>query len=175
MAERVGINSRLLVFAMILAAFAGSLGGFWALLHRGYEIGMVARAPWPSITHYGQAPWAQLQHRLLNPSTTDAWGTAFMGVGFVITFLLFFMRMRFLWWSLHPIAYALTTTYEQIIWFPIFLAWLAKLLILRYGGLKSHRRAVPFFLGLILGEFIIGSLWSFIGVFSGIQTYTFFP
>jgi hypothetical protein len=175
MAERVGINSRLLVFAIMLAAVAGSLGGFWALLHRGYEIGMVARAPYPSITHYGQVPWAQLQHRLLNPSTTDAWGTAFMGVGFFITFLVFFMRMRFLWWPLHPIAYALTTTYEQIIWVPIFLAWLAKWLILRYGGLKSHRRAIPFFLGLILGEFIIGSLWSFIGVFSGIQTYTFFP
>lgn len=174
MAERVGINSRLLVFAMMLAAFAGSLAGFWALLHRGYEIGMVARAPSPSITHYGQAPWAQLQNRLLNPSTTDVWGTAFMGVGFVITFLLFFMRMRFLWWSLHPIAYALTTTYEQIIWFPIFLAWLAKWLILRYGGLKSHRRAIPFFLGLILGEFIVGSLWSFVGVIFGIQTYTFF-
>jgi hypothetical protein len=32
------------------------------------------------------------------------------------------------------------------------IAWGAKALLLRYGGLRTHRRALPFFLGLIVGS-----------------------
>ena len=30
-------------------------------------------------------------------------------------------------------------------WFAVFLSWLAKLIILRIGGVKLYRQAVPFF------------------------------
>jgi hypothetical protein len=33
----------------------------------------------------------------------------------------------------------------------LFVTWLIKALLLRYGGLKAHRRALPFFLGLLAG------------------------
>ena len=36
----------------------------------------------------------------------------------------------------------------------IFMAWLAKSLIIRFGGIDLYRRAAPFFIGLILGQFI---------------------
>ena len=36
----------------------------------------------------------------------------------------------------------------------IFLAWSAKTVILRFGGLDLYRRAAPFFIGLILGQWI---------------------
>ena len=36
----------------------------------------------------------------------------------------------------------------------------AKLIILRYGGIHAYRRAIPFFLGLALGDCITGSLGS---------------
>ena len=35
---------------------------------------------------------------------------------------------------------------------------LIKLLIVRYGGMKYHNAAVPFFLGLILGDYTMGRL-----------------
>jgi hypothetical protein len=34
----------------------------------------------------------------------------------------------------------------------IFATWLAKALLLRYGGLRAHRTALPFFLGLLTGH-----------------------
>ncbi len=49
-----------------------------------------------------------------------------------------------------------------------------KLLILRYGGLKLYRDSLPFFLGLILGDFTIGSIWAIGGPLMGIQTYRIF-
>ncbi len=37
-------------------------------------------------------------------------------------------------------------------------SWLAKTIILRYGGLQGYRTALPFFIGLVLGEFSTGLL-----------------
>ena len=34
----------------------------------------------------------------------------------------------------------------------IFIGWLLKILILRYGGARLFRQVTPFFLGLIVGD-----------------------
>jgi hypothetical protein len=56
---------------------------------------------------------------------------------------------------------------------PLFFAWLIKLLVLRYGGLRGYRMLMPFFLGLILGQTLVGCAWSLYGMLLGIQTYSF--
>ena len=57
---------------------------------------------------------------------------------------------------------------------PLFIAWGLKGLTLRYGGLPTYRRFVPFFLGLILGDCVMGSLWALIGLALNTRTYNFF-
>ena len=49
-------------------------------------------------------------------------------------------------------------------WFSVFISWIIKWCILRFGGLKTFRSLAPFFLGLILGEFLVGGVWALIGV-----------
>ena len=84
------------------------------------------------------------------------------------------MRLRFLWWPLHPAAFAITTTWGMhLVWSCLFISGLAKLIILRYGGLKTHTTVIPFFLGLIIGEFVVGGFWTIISVISGMETYRF--
>jgi uncharacterized membrane protein (DUF485 family) len=61
----------------------------------------------------------------------------------------------------------------QQVWLPIFIAWASKWLLIRYGGYKVFQQAIPFALGLILGEFIVGSLWTLIGIIFHISTYAF--
>ena len=46
-----------------------------------------------------------------------------------------------------------------------------KALIVRFGGMKAHNTGVPFFLGLILGDYVFGSIWALIGPLNGMQTY----
>jgi hypothetical protein len=58
-------------------------------------------------------------------------------------------------------------------WSSIFVSWLIKFVILKYGGINSYRRSVPFFMGLILGDYLIGGFWNSLGVFMRIPTYTF--
>jgi hypothetical protein len=74
----------------------------------------------------------------------------------------------------HLAGYALPTSFGiDYIWFCLVVASAAKLLVLEHGGIKAHRRAVPFFLGLILGEFAVGSFWSALSVIIQQGAYTF--
>jgi hypothetical protein len=41
-------------------------------------------------------------------------------------------------------------------------------------GVKLYRLAVPFFLGLILGDYTAGSLWALLGCAMHIPTYKIF-
>jgi len=55
-------------------------------------------------------------------------------------------------WPLHPVGLLIVFSYfSNTGWPSIFLGWLLKLLILRYGGARLYRTAQPFFLGIIFG------------------------
>ena len=43
----------------------------------------------------------------------------------------------------------------------------------RATGLRGYRTALPFFFGLILGEFVVGSLWNLAGLVFGLEIYRF--
>lgn len=63
-------------------------------------------------------------------------------------------------WPLHPIGLLLVnTTYAGRALASVFLGWALQVLILRYGGSRGYRRAVPFFLGLIIGEILAAGFW----------------
>jgi len=42
-----------------------------------------------------------------------------------------------------------------------------------YGGVKAYRPAVPFFIGLILGDFMVGAFWNLYGIVMEVQVYRF--
>lgn len=71
-----------------------------------------------------------------------------------------------------PVGYAIANTNTMAAtWMPFFIAWLIKSAILRYGGSRLYRQALPFFLGLIAGDLIGGGLTTAIGAFTGINVY----
>ena len=165
LAERVGITHKWLVFAMLFATLLGTLSAFWSLLHIVHQNPGIIRGAWT---------FSELQAWLSRPTSFDSPAFAFTGVGLTFSFLLMALRARFLWWPLHPAGYALAASWTMnMLWLPLFFSWAIKAILLRHGGLKTHQQAAPFFLGLILGEFIIGSFWSLFCVIVGTPTYTF--
>ena len=176
LAERAKIKNRFFLFAMFIAIGVGILSQFWAFLSTCYSQGAVNRmSSIPMI--YGREPWERLQRWLLNPVHPDYSALAFTATGLFFSLFLMFMRLKFLWWPLHPAAYAVVSGSWAInyIWFSLWLAWAAKLFILKYGGLSIHRKAIPFFFGLILGQFVIGSIWTILGALFNIPTYGIWP
>jgi len=167
LSEHAGIDTRRLWVFMLVAAVLGAFICSFVVLDTGYRHGGSAS--------FANEAYGRLSAWLNNPRSTDVPASAFMGIGFLFTLFLLWMKRRFLWWPFHPLGYAVTQGDWAItyIWFSVFISWLLKSIILKYGGIKTHRSTVPIFLGLILGDFIMGATWGLIGLATGIPTYRF--
>lgn len=173
LAEVGNINPRRLIYGFMVAGLVGAFSCFLVVLHFGYSLGADIRfggpARWFAIEGFNRLSWW-----VSYPQNIDFQILGFSAAGFILSLGLLIMRMRFLWWTLHPIGYAISYWWAMnLLWFPIFLSFIAKTIILRYGGLSLYRRAVPLFLGLILGEYIIGGIWNILGIILGRNMYAF--
>ncbi len=174
MAEAAGMNNRRLFAAMMLAAVTAIIATFWVDLSLIYKDGATSRLSAFRLW-VGSGSFDRLQQWLSYPKTPDPLRVGFMAVGMCFVFLLRILRMRFLFWPFHPAGYALAVSFAiDYFWFPLFLSWLLKTVILSYGKIKGYREAIPFFLGLILGDFVMGGLWMIFGVITQRQVYMFF-
>lgn len=93
----------------------------------------------------------------------NKWHIGFAIYGTASVWLIAFLRKIFPNFPLHPIGFILGSAYGHHCpyWFPTFCIWTIKGIILHYGGLRWHRKFVPFFLGLALGHFIMtGTIWA---------------
>ncbi len=173
-AHQSKISESWMFFTMVIGAGFGIIAAMWVLLDGFYRLGASAGIAGYAVNAFGREPFYRLQNWLTYPTPTDYPALSFIGIGFFLTLLLLFLRMRFFWWTLHPLGYALADDYSmQWLWASLLLSWLLKTITLKYGGIKRYRRTLPFFIGLILGEFVIGSLWSIIGILLDIPTYAF--
>jgi hypothetical protein len=174
MAESAKMSNSKLMIAMIIATFVGFIATYWANLDITYRYGGNSAAG-GFKSWLGWEAFNRLQRWLVNPTLTDWTGVSVMGVGLLSIFAMTFLRMRFFWWPLHPAGYALAVSFAMdYFWFAFFISWLIKYIILKQGGMGMHRKATPFFLGLILGDYVIGSIWAIIGPAMGIVNYKIF-
>ncbi|MBI2302476.1 MAG: hypothetical protein HYU66_26520 [Armatimonadetes bacterium] len=156
-ADSARLRPRQVSFAIILAvAFAIPVGLVLAL-RVWYSLGALGGAePWR--TTMGRTIWEEVIGQLLNPPRRAGTQLACVGLGFGVCLGLIAWRAAWVACPFHPIGYAMAGTNTMgSIWMPFFLAWLIKTVILRSGGMKLYRRAIPFFLGLILGDFSCGA------------------
>jgi len=172
LAQLASISSNRLILAILVAAVIGILAAFWTQLHLLFSRGAAA-GTYGFQTGMGWETFNRLQSWLSTPTDSDTGAIIAMSIGAIFTWGLFWLRRFFLWSPFHPVGYVLATSFPAIdyIWSSMFLSWLIKWFLLSYGGLAWYRKSIPFFLGLILGEYIIGSIWSLIGVIGNMQIY----
>ena len=166
LAEAAKIPLRPFFVLMILASTLGVLASFWSFLSISYWDG--------GHSGFAQESFGRLERWLNYAAPPDYPAVAFTGIGLGLTFLLAALRMRFLWWNLHPVGYAISGSWAiNPMIGSIFVGWLLKWIVLKYGGIRRHREIIPFFLGLVLGEFLVGTFWSLLGVALDQQMYRF--
>ena len=175
LADRAGVDAKRMNLAILLATAVGIIAAFVVLLSLFYDYGGTSR-----VMGYSMGPsWTafnRLQRQLYGVMGADYSITKQRIFGITFTFFLMFMRRRFVWWRLHPVGYAVSAGWSvSWMWFSVFLSWLFKRFILQLGGLRVYRNTTPLFLGLILGQFVIGSLWTIISVVFDMQVQRFFP
>lgn len=169
LAEAIGMKRRPLFGAMMLAIAVGLLGSIWMTLRLAYRYGGINLESW----FFGGMPrtvFDFVADKLNNPihlsMTVGRW--AFTGIGALGMGMLMFMRHRFLWWPIHYLGFPIGDTWVmEWVWFSVFLGWLLKSVMLKYGGAPLYRWCMPFFLGLVLGHLSCVGTWMIIDFFTG--------
>ncbi|MEE2833689.1 MAG: DUF6785 family protein [Candidatus Latescibacterota bacterium] len=167
LSEHMGRNVRPLFWVLLLAILISLVGSICTILHLAYEYGGINLNGW-FFGGGARAPFDFIADKMKTPTdpSLEGWVNTLLGGGFMA--LLMIARHHLLWWPLHPVGYAVSMVWlmDQL-WFSIFLAWLFKLVIIKYGGPRFYQLARPFFLGLIAGQFVTAALWLFIDFLAG--------
>ena len=173
-AQRSQTPYRVMSVAIAVASVTAVISGFWFYLHLGYlkgaEVGMAGH-----VRGFGLEAWQRhFETWTLAPAKPNLPATFAIGWGMVVAYALYILKLNVPWWPLHPLGFAVSTSYSiGTLWLPLMIAWAAKIITVRTGGLRAYRTVLDFFLGLLLGDFIVGCLWPLYGLIRGVPTYSF--
>ena len=172
LAQENHIRLRGLTFPLLLALVVSTFVGMWAVLHVLYADGAMSKcvgfAAWTNYEAWGWLDNGLKQGWRAELSRWIAVGAAASAIGGLT-----WLRSRFVGFPLHPLGYCIGPGLIWL-WAPFLIAWLIKRLVLRYGGLRLYRNSLPFFFGLVLGDYVAGALWSIIGLVTGLPSYQIF-
>ncbi|MBI3944369.1 MAG: hypothetical protein HY321_00460, partial [Armatimonadetes bacterium] len=170
-------SPRFTIAGIALAAMVGYAAAFGTVLATAYRQGMSTGKVAGVELWFGWEAFKTFSSRLQDAVSGPHLDSLFaMGAGGAITLLLQALRTRMVSFPLHPVGYAIGSTWvSTTLWSTAIITWTIKSVVLRYGGLRGYYRAAPFFWGLLLGEFLVGSVVSLYGVLTGTPTYVFWP
>ena len=175
LADDGGVSRRSLFPALGGAVALATIVSFVAYLRLMYVHGGTALNTWFTTYYTRNLYCTWTNHLIVNgePPRPETFLT--MGIGAGSMWALVFMHRTHLWWPVHPIGYVMGASWPMInFWFPIFLGWLIKTWVLKFGGPKVYHRLLPGFLGLILAEFASAGVWAVIDLFAGVRGHEIF-
>jgi hypothetical protein len=160
------LGRRAVVQAVVVSLTVSILVSVFYTIYLGYRHGAFNWDEWAFSGGGSQTPFDNLVSKFQNPFPPDTKRIMMMGIGAVVGAVIIGARYRFPGVPLHPLGFAVASVI-QVTWcmLSIFLGWLAKLAIIKLGGLQLFLKARPFFLGLILGHFTGAGLSAFIDYF----------
>jgi hypothetical protein len=169
------LNRRRLTGALVASVVLAVVFSYWSYLRLMYQQGGTALNFW-FTTYYTQNLYATWTMNLLAGGVKPGPGAfATMAIGAATFMGIVFMHARFLSWPFHPIGYLMGASWPMInFWFPVFLGWMVKTLVLHYFGAKAYRALLPGFLGLVLAEFFAAGLWVAIDAACGVKGHQIF-
>jgi hypothetical protein len=174
LARRHGPSARVLaagvIAAFVLALVGGGLCFLWNcyVQGEGYIGQNISHGTVPFWTFY-RARGRNLEVGYLH--TAQAMAAV---VGLALMSALLVARSKWLRFPLHPLGYliwcvapahAALVQHDNVrgihlLWAPMFIAWLIKRTVIRYGGMRLYRRLLPIFLGLVLGQLLMIVFWT---------------
>ncbi len=164
LAEQARIPRLTLLIALLLAFIVGLWAAYWVHLSAYYAQGSNLVASAGGFGEYREtlahSEFNQMAARISSPPTRDLSRLFATTGGFGFVFLLTLLRKQWFGCPFHPLGFLVANAYGDTTasWFPMLIAWACKGTLLRFGGLRLYRAAIPFFLGLAVGHLLIGGL-----------------
>jgi len=160
--EEIGGSRRPLFWVMVLALAVALGGGIWMIMVLSHKYGAI------NLWIWGGGEYNYVEKLLRSPTEPYLWSWINMAIGATVMTLLTVARWLYPWWPLHPLGYVIGPVWiMDHLWFNMFLAWLIKVVVLKYGGVRLYLKTRPFFMGMILGYFTPGGFYLIIDHFTG--------
>lgn len=172
-AQETRLNPRALFWAIMAAILMTLAGSTWAVVKLAYIYGGINLTGWQFI---GLPSFAGnwITRNINNPQPVHVAHMLFVGLGVLLMGFMSYIKNRFIGFPIHPIGMTLGLTHPIYnVWFSVFIAWMLKSFILKYGGPAVYMRLRPFFLGMVLGGFTSAGVWLIIDYFTGMSGNVF--
>lgn len=154
-----------LVAALLLGLAGAYATHLWAYYHHGANVLEGGTTEGGGRVSLARREFEELSSFIQSARNRDLPRTYAGLTGIVIVTGLILLRSFSLRFPLHPLGYAMVTSYGGPLWGPFFLVWIVKTIILRIGGMRMYRRMIPLFLGIVLGHFFTaGLVWGWLSI-----------
>ncbi|MGC8785557.1 MAG: DUF6784 domain-containing protein, partial [Armatimonadota bacterium] len=165
------------LFSLGAASLLSIFASLWIALDVYYRYGAASAITDQWRTYQGRQAFdilrAQVDGLAPQPDTSQLLAT---GWGFLFVLLLQAARHQFLWFPLHPGGFVMAQSGAlEWMWVPIVIAGFTKATVLRAGGLRLYEKVVPFFIGLIVGDYAVCGVLALTSWFFRIPLYKPFP
>ena len=168
------LRRRSLTTAIGIAVLVGLLVSYYSYFNVTYHYGGLNLESYCYVSA-SQKFFRQSASAIQYPTSTNFLELLFMSSGLIFMGFMLFMRYRFIWWPLHPAGYLMHLTWiAGVVWFSFFVGWLMKHFLLKFGGVGEYRRLRPVFLGVVIGESLIGCVWVIVNMFARVG-YSILP
>jgi len=163
---------RLFLPIMMIALAVGLVAAGYSSLQWVYYDRGALNVPIGSSHVYHMTNLFNSMHTMISKPWQDAqvkWGgfsSGVLGMG-----LLMVLRGTFYWWPINALGFAIAMSWcTRELWFSFLLGWLAKAVILKFGGGQTLRGGRQFFLGVIIGESITIGGSTLMSLLTGVRT-----
>ncbi|HXG23783.1 MAG TPA: DUF6785 family protein [Chthonomonadales bacterium] len=160
-ADRLKQSRGVMFWILLLSIIVGIVVGIPTLLQIFYDRGAASARVSGDSVWLANLAWSRHMDWVSNPRPIQVEAVARTAISAAIVLLLSYARSLWIGFPLHPIGYLFASSFglEWGMWNVIFVTWLVKALVVRYGGLRLYRASVPFFLGLALGDAVTQFFW----------------
>ncbi len=162
-----------LAAATVLAVFAS----LWIALDVYYKNGAAtARCDWWRV--YQGREGFNILRATLNGTALEVGVPHILAAcwGALMVVLFYLANLKISWWPFHPVGFVLAQIRMfDWLWLPMGIAAVSKSLMLRSGGLKMYKRAMPFFVGLVVGDYTASGILTLISWLTKMPMYKTFP
>lgn len=159
MAKDRRMSSSKILIVMLCALAFSFIAGMIMVLPSIYDVGGT------NMTyHYSYSANVGFDFHLSWPHEARPLARYFMPIGALVAIFLSVMRTRFIWWPFHPMGYLVGMDMDigLHLWSSLFLVWLIKIIITRYGGHSLYQRLKRFFYGMLVFYAVLWTSWMLI-------------
>ncbi len=177
LSDATQIRRRALVIALAVGSLLSIAASLWVALDVYYRYGAATALTDQWRTYQGRMPFEILRSQLDGTVPPLDLPRVLAAVcGFAVTLGLQAANLRLMWWPFHPAGFVMAQSGAlEWFWCPMLIAAAIKIVLMRAGGLKLYRRAIPFFIGLVLGDYAIAIVLTILGWLLHTPMYKPFP